>query len=117
MHPWQWQKTKIGIERPLCLNFSQRGTQQRLCWRLCVHVFTGQVFTGFWRLGSLSGADMLGVKPDIAAYAKLLTGGLLPLAVTLASKDVFKAFDVSFFPPDQNTNSRGVGCRHHVALN
>jgi len=31
-------------------------------------------------------------NPDIASYAKLLTGGLLPLAVTLASENIFSAF-------------------------
>ncbi|KAF0411268.1 PLP-dependent transferase [Gigaspora margarita] len=51
-----------------------------------------EVFTGFWRLGQLSGANALGVKPDIATYAKLLTGGLIPLAVTLTSTSIFSTF-------------------------
>ncbi|CAG8471135.1 13642_t:CDS:10 [Dentiscutata erythropus] len=51
-----------------------------------------EVFTGFWRLGQLSGAKALGVTPDIASYAKLLTGGLIPLAVTLTSSSIFSTF-------------------------
>ena len=51
-----------------------------------------EVFTGFWRLGATSGASLLGVRPDIACYAKLLTGGMLPLAATLATEAVFQAF-------------------------
>lgn len=51
-----------------------------------------EVFTGFWRLGAQSAAEILDVDPDIAAYAKLLTGGTLPLSVTLATEDVFNAF-------------------------
>ncbi|KAL2258549.1 hypothetical protein VTK26DRAFT_8106 [Humicola hyalothermophila] len=55
-------------------------------------VIFDEVFTGFYRLGRLSAASFLGVHPDISVHAKLLTGGLLPLAVTLASKSIFEAF-------------------------
>ncbi len=51
-----------------------------------------QVFTGLWRLGYSSGAAALGVVPDIACYAKLLTGGLVPLGAVLATGPVFDAF-------------------------
>lgn len=33
-----------------------------------------QVFSGLWRLGAVSAAQLLGAHPDIACYAKLLTG-------------------------------------------
>ena len=39
-----------------------------------------------------SAAELLGCVPDIACYAKLLTGGVVPLAVTLASESIFEAF-------------------------
>lgn len=58
-----------------------------------IPVIYDEVFTGFWRLGSLSGAALLGAPPDIACYAKLLTGGLVPLAATLATREVFAAFE------------------------
>jgi dethiobiotin synthetase/adenosylmethionine--8-amino-7-oxononanoate aminotransferase len=32
------------------------------------------------------------LDPDIACYAKLLTGGLIPLSVTLASEEVFNTY-------------------------
>ncbi|KAF9109343.1 hypothetical protein BGX27_007728 [Mortierella sp. AM989] len=51
-----------------------------------------EVFSGCWRLGRKSAADMLQVKPDIAAYAKLLTGGLISLATTLTSDSIFNNF-------------------------
>lgn len=34
----------------------------------------------------------LRAKPDIACFAKLLTGGTVPLAATLASRETFEAF-------------------------
>ena len=44
------------------------------CRRRGVPVIFDEVFTGIWRLGTLSAAQRLGVNPDIACYAKLLTG-------------------------------------------
>ncbi|KAI0292151.1 onanonoxo-7-onima-8-eninoihtemlysoneda [Russula brevipes] len=54
-----------------------------------------EVFAGLWRLGLRSAAPLLGggANPDVAVYGKVLTGGLVPLAVTLASEDVFRAFE------------------------
>lgn len=37
-------------------------------------------------------AELLGCKPDIACFAKLMTGGMVPLAVTLATDAVFDSF-------------------------
>lgn len=51
-----------------------------------------EVFTGMYRLGRFTSASFLDVHPDISVHAKLLTGGLIPLCVTLASEDIFKAF-------------------------
>lgn len=39
-----------------------------------------------------SAAELLFCQPDIACYAKLMTGGIIPLAVTLATNDVFESF-------------------------
>lgn len=58
-------------------------------------VIFDEVFSGLWRLGLRSAAPLLGAYPDVAVYAKVLTGGLVPLAVTLASEDVFRAFEGS----------------------
>mmetsp|Transcript_19255 Transcript_19255/g.46502 ORF Transcript_19255/g.46502 Transcript_19255/m.46502 type:complete len:860 (+) Transcript_19255:74-2653(+) len=57
-----------------------------------IPVVMDEVFAGLWRLGRLSGCSFSGVVPDIACYAKLLTGGTLPLAATLATEQVFQAF-------------------------
>lgn len=56
-------------------------------------VIFDEVFTGLYRLGRFSAASFLGIDPDISVHAKLLTGGLLPLAVTLASESIFDSFD------------------------
>jgi adenosylmethionine-8-amino-7-oxononanoate aminotransferase len=57
-----------------------------------IPVIYDEVFTGCWRLGAPTAGALLGQAPDIACYAKLLTGGVAPLAVTLSSEAVFDAF-------------------------
>ncbi|KAI6025012.1 hypothetical protein PISMIDRAFT_90179 [Pisolithus microcarpus 441] len=56
-------------------------------------VIYDEVFTGLYRLGLESAIPLLKANPDISVYAKMLTGGTLPLAVTLASDRIFQAFN------------------------
>lgn len=51
-----------------------------------------EVFTGMGRTGFMFAFEKAGVRPDIIALAKGLTGGALPLAVTLASDKIHSAF-------------------------
>ncbi|KAL5348934.1 hypothetical protein ACLOAV_006359 [Pseudogymnoascus australis] len=51
-----------------------------------------EVFTGITRLGPFSPATLLGTQPDISVHAKLLTGGLVPLAATVASEAIYDVF-------------------------
>lgn len=51
-----------------------------------------EVFTGLYRLGRPTSASFLGVHPDVAVNAKLLTGGLIPLCTTVASQEIFDTF-------------------------
>ena len=55
-------------------------------------VIFDEVFVGLYRVGTQSTAPLLGAYPDISVNAKILTGGLVPLAVTLASDSIFRAF-------------------------
>ncbi|KAK3041117.1 hypothetical protein RJ639_027569 [Escallonia herrerae] len=69
---------------------------QRILVRECrsrkIPVIFDEVFTGFWRLGAESAAELLCCQPDISCFAKLMTGGIIPLAATLATDAVFDAF-------------------------
>jgi adenosylmethionine-8-amino-7-oxononanoate aminotransferase len=51
-----------------------------------------EIFTGFGRTGSLFACQAAGVVPDIITLSKALTGGTLPLAATIARRNVFDAF-------------------------
>ncbi|KAI9470567.1 MAG: pyridoxal phosphate-dependent transferase [Benjaminiella poitrasii] len=58
-----------------------------------------EVFAGWYRLGRRSASEFLGVTPDITAYAKTLTGGLLPLALTVTKESIYDVF-LSHNKPD-----------------
>ena len=51
-----------------------------------------EIFTGFARTGTMFALDQAGIVPDIVCLGKALTGGALPLAATVASRDIFEAF-------------------------
>ncbi len=51
-----------------------------------------EVLTGFGRCGSLFACERASISPDLIALSKGLTGGFLPMGVTLASEKIFKDF-------------------------
>ncbi|CAK9781058.1 adenosylmethionine-8-amino-7-oxononanoate transaminase [Cutaneotrichosporon oleaginosum] len=67
------------------------GERDSAAWQ-GVPVIYDEVFSGLHRFGYHSAASVLGTTPDISVYAKILTGGLLPLSATLASRSIFDAF-------------------------
>lgn len=54
-----------------------------------------EIFTGFGRLGAMFAARLAEVTPDIMTLGKALTGGVAPLAATIASGRVYQAFHSS----------------------
>lgn len=57
-----------------------------------VLVIFDEVMTGFGRTGSLFPHKRLGLTPDIVCLSKGLTGGSLPLGLTVTKPKVFEAF-------------------------
>ncbi len=51
-----------------------------------------EIFTGFGRTGTMFAFEQAGVVPDIVTLSKALTGGTCPLAVTIATDELFAAF-------------------------
>jgi adenosylmethionine---8-amino-7-oxononanoate aminotransferase len=51
-----------------------------------------EIFAGFGRTGTMFACEQAGVLPDIVTLSKALSGGTLPLAATIARKNVFEAF-------------------------
>jgi len=51
-----------------------------------------EVMTGFGRTGALFASQRAGIQPDLMALSKGLTGGFLPMGVTLASERLYQGF-------------------------
>ncbi len=51
-----------------------------------------EVATGFGRTGSMFYVEQEGICPDFMALGKGITGGYLPLAATLTTKEIYKGF-------------------------
>ncbi|MGP9812503.1 adenosylmethionine--8-amino-7-oxononanoate transaminase [Rhodopseudomonas sp. NSM] len=64
---------------------------QRICASHGVLLIADEVMTGWGRTGTLFACEQADVVPDIACYSKGLTGGSLPLAVTLCRAEIFDA--------------------------
>jgi len=65
------------------------------CSRTDTLLIVDEVMTGFGRTGRMFAMEHEGVIPDMAVMAKGLTGGYLPLAITLISEKLFSVFDGS----------------------
>jgi adenosylmethionine---8-amino-7-oxononanoate aminotransferase len=63
----------------------------RICRHHGVLLIADEVMTGWGRTGTLFACEQAGIVPDIACYSKGLTGGVLPLAVTLCQRAIFDA--------------------------
>jgi adenosylmethionine-8-amino-7-oxononanoate aminotransferase len=57
-----------------------------------VPLVADEVMTGFGRTGALFATLGAGVAPDLLCLAKGLSGGLFPIAATLATEELYEAF-------------------------
>jgi adenosylmethionine-8-amino-7-oxononanoate aminotransferase len=64
---------------------------KRICESHDVLLIADEVMTGWGRTGTLFACEQAEIAPDIGCYSKGLTGGSLPLAVTLCRADIFDA--------------------------
>ena len=96
----QQNKAACFIFEPLVLGvggmifYSASGLESllRLCRDQGVLTIADEVMTGFGRTEALFACETLSEQPDMMCLAKGLTGGFLPLAVTVCREEIYRAF-------------------------
>jgi adenosylmethionine---8-amino-7-oxononanoate aminotransferase len=68
----------------------------QLCKKYDILFVLDEIATGFGRLGSMIQYQEQKSIPDIVAYGKMLTGGYLTMAATLANKKIYDSFSGEF---------------------
>jgi adenosylmethionine-8-amino-7-oxononanoate aminotransferase len=63
-----------------------------LCDNYGVHLIADEVAVGFGRTGTLFAVEQADVSPDFLCLSKGITGGYLPLSVTMLTNDIYQAF-------------------------
>lgn len=78
-----------------------------------------EVMTGFGRTGDWFASRRSQVEPDLICLAKGLTGGFLPLSVTVASDEIFEAFNsadpMKTFWHGHSYTANPIGCAAALA--
>src|SRR5476649_88953 len=64
----------------------------KLCQKYQVLLIVDEVATGFGRTGTMFAVEQENVRPDLLCVAKSITGGYLPLAATLTTERIYRAF-------------------------
>src|SRR6266850_3357477 len=64
----------------------------QLCAAHEVLLIADEVFTGLGRTGRMFACEHAGITPDLMCLSKGLTGGFLPLAVTVCRREIYDVF-------------------------
>ena len=62
---------------------------REICTQHDILLIFDEVITGFGRCGTMTGADAVGVVPDIMTFAKQVTNGVQPLGGVIAKTEIY----------------------------
>lgn len=95
------------------------GEMKRVCETYDTLFIADEVMTGWGRTGTLFACEQANVQPDIACYSKGITGGSMPLAVTMCRSEIYDAHystdrNLTFFHSSSYTGNP-IACAAAVA--
>ncbi|PKO54145.1 MAG: adenosylmethionine--8-amino-7-oxononanoate aminotransferase BioA, partial [Betaproteobacteria bacterium HGW-Betaproteobacteria-2] len=65
---------------------------REICSRYQVHLIADEIAVGFGRTGTMFACEQAAIRPDFMCLSKGITGGYLPLSVTLCTDEIYQAF-------------------------
>lgn len=77
----------MGIYSPVYLK-----RVREICSKYQVHLIADEIAVGFGRAGTMFACEQAEIKPDFICLSKGITGGYLPLSVTLTTDEIYQAF-------------------------
>ena len=94
---------------------------RKLCDQYQVLLIADEIATGFGRTGRMFAFDHAGVSPDIMCLSKGLTGGYLPMAITVTTEKIYQAFYADYnegkaFLHSHTYSGNPLGCAAALAV-
>ncbi len=92
-----------------------------LCDKYHVLLIADEIATGFGRTGKMFACDHAGITPDILCISKGLTGGYLPMAITITTDIIYDAFYADYnegkaFMHSHTYSGNPLGCSAALAV-
>ena len=90
------------------------------CDEFGVHLIADEIAVGFGRTGTLFACEQANITPDFMCLSKGLTGGYLPLSVTLTTDEIYAAFydeyqNLTAFLHSHSYTGNPLGCAAALA--
>ena len=94
---------------------------RRLCDAYNVLLIADEIATGFGRTGKMFAFDYTNVSPDIMTISKGLTGGYMPMAMTITTQAIYDAFYADYqegkaFMHSHTYSGNPLGCTAALAV-
>ncbi|HBW36727.1 adenosylmethionine--8-amino-7-oxononanoate transaminase [Desulfosporosinus sp. BICA1-9] len=92
-----------------------------LCDKYHVLLIADEIATGFGRTGIMFAFDYAEVSPDIMCISKGLTGGYMPMAITITTNEIYDAFYADYnegkaFMHSHTYSGNPLGCSAALAV-